>query len=78
MLKVESFKRDRWIEFTRNEDDTYKVVEHGFSNAMLTISSADLKGEIKRLIDVEFPRSNQLRIHVSKSNEAIPRKTNGE
>ena len=78
MLKVESFKRDRWIQFTRNEDDTYDIVEHGFSSAMLTVSSADLKGEIKRLIDVEFPRSNQLRIHVSKSNEAIHRKTNGE
>lgn len=75
VLKVESFKRDRWIEFTRNEDDTYGIVEHGFSNAVLTVRGADLKGEIKRLVDAEFPRSNQLRIHVSKSNEVVHKKT---
>ena len=78
VLKVESFKRDRWIEFTKKEDGAYDVVEHGFSNTSLTISSADLKGEIKRMVDAEFPRSNQLRIHVSKSNEVAHRKAGEE
>lgn len=74
-LKVESFKRDRWIEFTRNHDDTYSIVEHGFFIATLTVSSEGLKKEIRRLVDIEFPHSNQLRIHVSRSGEMVQRKT---
>ncbi len=68
-LKVESFKRDRWIQFTRNGEDTYSIVEHGFASGTITVSSAELKGEIRRLVEVEFPRSNQLRIHVARSGE---------
>ncbi|MEM0157400.1 MAG: hypothetical protein QXN26_04970 [Thermoplasmataceae archaeon] len=69
-LKVESFKRDRWVQFTRNGDDTYSIVEHGFVSESTTVNSTDLRGEIRRLVDAEFPRSNQLRIHVSRSDES--------
>lgn len=66
VLKVESFKRDRWIEIEKL-DGFYRFTEHGFRILSFDTSDKEFRTKLKESVEIEFPRSNQLRIHISKS-----------
>ena len=64
-VKIESFKKDRWLEILALPDDKLELSEHGFLNRTLSMSRTEARGEIKRILAREFPRSNMLRLHRS-------------
>lgn len=65
VIRVESFKGDRWIEVRRVAENNYSLLENGFNRASYNVTSTDLKPLIRRLFDVEFPRSHQVRLTIA-------------
>ncbi|MFP3178831.1 MAG: hypothetical protein RXQ96_07665 [Thermocladium sp.] len=63
VLRIESFKEDRWLEIRRLDNDEFEVTEHGFNDSRTIVDLEALKPTIKRLLSIEFPRSHQLRIN---------------
>ena len=61
-LRMESFKRDRYVEVSRKEIDTFQVVQYGFVRAEHVCDAAGLKKLLKALFKREFPRSTKLRL----------------
>ncbi len=66
-LRVEDFKGDRWVSVLKMNVNSYRVEEHGFYVATYEVSDDELKSTLKRLFEVEFPRSHQLRVSVGGS-----------
>ncbi len=64
VLRVESFKGDRWFEVRRRGEE-FEFNEHGYNNAVFTVKKDEVKVVVKRIIEVEFPRSHQLRVSLS-------------
>jgi hypothetical protein len=64
VLRVESFKGDRWFEVKRNGEE-FEFSEHGYRNAVFKVKKEEVKETVKRIIEVEFPRSHQLRVSLS-------------
>ncbi|MGC8597278.1 MAG: hypothetical protein ACP5NY_05090 [Thermocladium sp.] len=62
VLRIESFKGDRWLEIKRLDMDRFEVREHGFNESSVIVDSETLKPAVKRIMSMEFPRSHQLRI----------------
>jgi hypothetical protein len=65
ILRVESFKGDRWIEIKRKKEDEFEITEKGYNNTTYVVNSKELKTLLKRLFEMEFPRSNQVRISIT-------------
>jgi hypothetical protein len=63
IIRVESFKGDRWVEIKRLNENSFEITEKGFNNQKITVSADELKEKLKRIFDVEFPRSHQLRVN---------------
>ncbi|MBU1247683.1 MAG: hypothetical protein KKB70_03210 [Proteobacteria bacterium] len=61
-LRVESYKRDRFLQVGRKEIDTFQVVQYGFDRAEHVSDAAGLKKLLKALFKREFPRSTKLRL----------------
>ncbi|MCH1770903.1 MULTISPECIES: hypothetical protein [Metallosphaera] len=59
-VRVESYKRDRFIEIYLVSNDKYKIIENGYNRRELTISGQELKDFLKGILSIEFPRSNVL------------------
>lgn len=65
-IYLKSFKKDRVISITKN-NDSFIVDESGFEKNEFTLNDKDIKHFIKRLIDKEFPRSHQLMLTMKNS-----------
>ncbi|BDC19429.1 hypothetical protein [Acidianus sp. HS-5] len=65
ILRVESFKGDRWIEVKRKGEDEFEITEKGYNNTTYLVNSKDLKALLKRIFEIEFPRSHQVRISMT-------------
>ena len=62
VIRVESFKGDRWVEIKRVDGDSFEVTEKGFRDHKFTVKAGDLKVALKRVFEVESPRSHQMRL----------------
>ena len=58
-LTLKSFKKDRSVEITKL-GDSYFIIEDGFEKNSFEINEGELKHELKRLIEREFPRSHKV------------------
>jgi len=68
VMRIESFKGDRWVEITKIREDSFNIVESGFKKMTYeNVSKEDLKNLLKRIFDEEFPRSHQLRVSIHSS-----------
>ncbi|AWR97421.1 hypothetical protein DFR86_07570 [Acidianus sulfidivorans JP7] len=65
VIRVESYKGDRWVEIRKIDSDNYEIIEKGYNNTTYNITSKELKGLIKKLFDIEFPRSHQVRVNIT-------------
>ena len=63
IIRVESFKGDRWVEIKRVNENSFEITEKGYNNQKITVTADELKEKLKRIFDVEFPRSHQLRVN---------------
>lgn len=62
-LDIRTYKRDRSAIFVRLSDDSYRVIENGFEESDRVMPYSGLRKEIKRILKVEFPRSNKVRLY---------------
>ncbi|GAB6178265.1 hypothetical protein JCM16814_31560 [Desulfobaculum senezii] len=62
-VDIRTYKRDRSAIFVRLEDDLYRVLEDGFEQHDVEVPYKGLRKEIKRILRVEFPRSNKVRMY---------------
>ena len=51
------------MEIKRLNENSFEITENGFNNQKITVSADELKEKLKRIFDVEFPRSHQLRVN---------------
>ncbi|WP_393971667.1 hypothetical protein OXIME_000241 [Oxyplasma meridianum] len=58
-LTIKSFKKDRSVEITRLPQ-SYRINEEGFEKQIYEITEDNLKHELKKIIEKEFPRSHQV------------------
>ncbi|AWR94122.1 hypothetical protein [Acidianus brierleyi] len=65
VLRIESFKGDRWIEIKKLNSNEFEINEHGYNNTTYKVKEDEMKVILRRAIDLEFPRSHQLRISLS-------------
>ena len=62
-LDIRTYKRNRSVLLIREGEDSYRIIENGFSKDEFTASFNDLKRIFKRLLRIEFPRSHKIRIY---------------
>ena len=68
-----TYKKDRKIIITKNDDNTYDVLEDGFEiKEFLAVEHSKLEKLLKQLQYVEFPRSNKYFMEII----PVPKKQN--
>lgn len=65
VLRIASYKRDRWIELRRAGADSFHLTEHGFTCTEHEIATKQLRKLLKNLFKREFPRSNKLHVRLT-------------
>ncbi len=71
-LDLRTYKRDRSVLILRTGDDTFLVVEDGFAKERFSTDLKGLRKILKKLLKIEFPRSNKIRVYEVENDEAIP------
>ncbi|BCS92121.1 hypothetical protein L3N51_02162 [Metallosphaera sp. J1] len=59
-LRIESYKRDRFLEIYFLDHDKYKIIESGYNRREFEISGEQLKDLLREVLSIEFPRSHIL------------------
>ncbi|MDT7901587.1 MAG: hypothetical protein RRE78_06790 [Acidianus sp.] len=49
----------------KEKEDEFEITEKGYNNTTYVVNSKELKTLLKRLFEMEFPRSNQVRISIT-------------
>ncbi len=65
-IRIESFKRDRWMEISALKDGQLEIAEHGIITGTFSIDRAEAHSYVKKILSREFPRSKMLRLHRSR------------
>ncbi len=62
-LDLRTYKRDRSVVIVRSAEDSFTVIEDGFFKENFSVDFKGLKKLLKKLVKVEFPRSNKIRVY---------------
>ncbi|MCG8532064.1 MAG: hypothetical protein MI749_15565 [Desulfovibrionales bacterium] len=61
-IRIATFKKDRHLTITRQNETMLQLIRHGFTNATYEIEEEKIKKELKQLLKQEFPRSNKVHL----------------
>jgi len=62
-LDLRTYKRNRSVIIVKRSDDTYRIIEDGFSRDRFTVPAGKLKKTLQKLLKKEFPRSRKVRLY---------------
>lgn len=62
-LDLRTYKRDRSVIIMRSAEDSFSVIEDGFCKESFSVDFKGMKKLLKKLVKVEFPRSNKIRVY---------------
>ena len=62
-LDMRTYKRNRAVIILKQTENTYRIIEEGFSRERFTVPAAKLKKTLQKLLKKEFPRSRKVRIY---------------
>ncbi len=62
-LDLRTYKRNRSVIILKQTEDSYRIIEDGFSQERFTVPSAKLKKTLQKLLKKEFPRSRKVRVY---------------
>ncbi len=68
-LGMKSFKKDRIVTVSKLGSG-YSIKEAGFIKEEYSVNAEELKKKIGSIIDIEFPRSHEVLVSVSRSKES--------
>ncbi|MBF0621082.1 MAG: hypothetical protein HQL54_04070 [Magnetococcales bacterium] len=74
-VDLRTYKRDRSVVILKQEDGILEVIQNGYENETFNIPETKLAKLLQKLLKIEFPRSNKVRIYRLESGiRPIPRK----
>ena len=62
-LDIRSYKRNRSVMLIRESEDLYRIIENGNNHDEFKSTFKELKRLFKKILKVEFPRSNKIRLY---------------
>ncbi|MGC8537609.1 MAG: hypothetical protein ACP5MZ_01320 [Candidatus Micrarchaeia archaeon] len=68
-LSMKSFKKDRIVTVSKM-NNSYSIKETGFVRGEYAVNAEELKKKIGSIIDIEFPRSHEVLVSVSRSKNS--------